>query len=776
MSDLFIKKTPFGLYELNILNASDRELESVSKETGIGLSLGEMKQVINYFKKQGRSPYDIELQALGQAWSEHCSYKSSKLMLKKYIFGIDAPQNISVIKEDAGVVDFDKDHAYVVGFESHNHPSAVEPYGGAATGIGGILRDIVCMGAQPIGVLDPLFFAPLDYSKPIPRGTKHPKYLYSGVIAGIRDYGNKVGIPNVGGMVYFDDSYLTNCLVNVGCIGLLKKSELIHSYAGGEGDLYVLLGGKTGRDGIHGVTFASEELSEDSETSSRSAVQVGQPIIKEPVIHVCLEANRKKLLTGMKDLGGGGLSCVVGEMAQPVSLGAHINLEKVPMKGSGMAPWEIWVSESQERMMVTVKPKDLKAVLDLCNVWDVEANVIGEVTGGKNVVVDYNGTNIFNMDINFLVEAPVYKRPIELPKINETEPNLPEPADYNKLLLGLLSSFNIASKEDIIRVYDHEIMASTVIKPLVGKLNRTTHGDAVVLKPLLHSYRGLATTSDVNPAMVAADPFWGSASAIDEVSRNLAAVGARAHSLADCLNFGNPEKPDRLGVFHESVRGLGYVAKGLGVPFVSGNVSFYNEAPDKAILPTPAIFAVGIVNDIRRTCTAELKAESNPLYVIGGTKKELGASAYYRFRNADGGAVPKVDVSLLKNTCEAVVASIENSAIAACHDISDGGIAVCLAEMIIGSDNLGATVDISSLCNLRTDYKLFSESNTRFIAEVRNTPLFEKIMKHNNVPFYKIGKVTKEKLIINDSSKKIIDIDSKTLSRTWDDGIRKIVA
>ena len=777
MSDLFKRKCKeFELYEIDILNAEDKELAVISADTGVGLSMDEMKRARDYFSKLGRNPTDIELQSIGQAWSEHCSYKSSKKILKKYVFGIDAPQNISVIKEDAGVVEFDCDHAYVVGYESHNHPSAVEPSGGAGTGVGGILRDIVCMGAQPIGVLDPLFFAPLDYAGKIPRGTKHPKYLYSGVIAGIRDYGNQVGIPNAGGMVYFDDSYLTNCLVNVGCLGFMRKDELIHSYAGAAGDLYVLLGGKTGRDGIHGVTFASEELSEDSETASRSAVQVAQPILKEPLIHVCLEANRKGLLSGMKDLGGGGLSCVVGEMAQPVGLGAHINLEKVPLKEEGMAPWEIWVSESQERMMVTVTKKNLERLLGLCNVWDVEANVIGEVTKSRNLAIDYKGVNVFDMDIDFLVEAPLYERPYELPNIDESEPSFPEPADYNKVLLSLLSSLNIASREDIVRVYDHEILAATVVKPLVGKINRTTHGDAVVLKPLSDSYRGLAVTCDVNPSMVGANPYWGSASAMDESCRNLAAVGARAHSFVDCLNFGNPEKPDRLGVFHESVRGLGYVAKGLCVPFVSGNVSLYNEGVAGSILPTPAIFAIGIVDDIRKTCTAELKDAGNKLYVIGETKKEFGGSEYYRLLSVSFGVVPRVDVDVLARSCEAVVSSIEEGAVCACHDVSSGGLGVCLSEMIIGSGGLGASVDMTSLAELRSDFKLFSESNTRWIAEVKDCVLFEKIMKRNNVAFYAVGEVTcNGRIIISDNGRTLVDLDSKKICKEWDEGIRKIV-
>ncbi|MFH1127620.1 MAG: AIR synthase-related protein, partial [archaeon] len=374
------------------------------------------------------------------------------------------------------------------------------------------------------------------------------------------------------------------------------------------------------------------------------------------------------------------------------------------------------------------------------------------------------------------VEAPLYDRPMKLPKIDESEPDVAEPRDYNKMLLDLLSSLNIASREDIVRVYDHEIMASTVVKPLVGKINRTTHGDAAVLRPLSNSYRGLAVTCDVNPRMVGMNPYWGSASAMDEACRNLAAVGARAHSFADNLNFGNPEKADRMGIFYESVRGLGFVARGIGVPFVSGNVSLYNEGVEGSILPTPTIFGIGMVDDIRKTCTVELKKDGNRLYVVGETKKELGGSEYYRLAGVSGGVVPRVDVDLLKRTCEAVVSSIESGAVAACHDVSDGGIAVAVAEMIIGSGGLGASVDVTCLGKLRSDFKLFSESNTRFVAEAADADAFLKTMKQNNVPFYFIGRVTGDgNLVVSDGKKKLIDADSVAVCKAWDEGIRKIV-
>ncbi|MEC8878170.1 MAG: AIR synthase-related protein, partial [Candidatus Thermoplasmatota archaeon] len=336
----------------------DGDLKATAEVLGLGLSVTELEKVRDYFRTEKRVPTDIELQAIDQAWSEHCCYKSSRPVLEETVFGLDVPRKVFV-REDAGVMEFDADHYYVVGLESHNHPSALDPYGGAATGIGGILRDVVCMGAQPIALVDPLFFGELDLPRAeLPEGVKHPRYLMGGVVAGIRDYGNRVGIPTIAGQVVFHPNYTGNPLVNVGCIGVMPKAELIRSRAGGPGDIYILAGGRTGRDGIHGVTFASRELGAGSE-SDIGAVQLGDPITKEPLMHLCLELNRAELLTGMKDLGGGGLSCVVGELALDGDCGARVDLEKVPLKQSGMAPWEIWVSESQERMMFTVQPENV---------------------------------------------------------------------------------------------------------------------------------------------------------------------------------------------------------------------------------------------------------------------------------------------------------------------------------------------------------------------------------------------------------------------------------
>ncbi|MCK5458645.1 MAG: phosphoribosylformylglycinamidine synthase subunit PurL, partial [Thermoplasmatales archaeon] len=542
LDSLFKKKDiTFDFYEIDIFSASDKKLQEISDKMGLALAEAEMRRIRDYFKSKNRIPTDIELQALGQAWSEHCCYKSSKVPLKQYVFGIDEERIVA--REDAGVLEFDDDHYYCAALESHNHPSAVEPYGGAATGVGGIVRDIVCMGAQPIAYVDPLFFGPLDYPfKKLSKGVKHPVYLFKGVVDGIRDYGNRIGVPTLSGQVYFHEGYTGNCLVNVGCIGIMKKEEMIHSRAKASGNVYVYVGGKTGRDGIHGVTFASAELTDESEESSRSAVQVGDPITKEPVIHATLECNRKGLLEGLKDFGGGGLSCVCGELAYAAGLGAEIHLDDVPLKEEGLHPWEIWISESQERMMFLVKPENVKKVLHICKQWDVTAVPIGEVIEDQVIRVYYKGVKILEMDLEFLTGGPVYDsctRPYVPPKINEEEKRFPMP-NLNESLKNLLSSTNIASKDWVIRQYDHEVQGHTVIKPLQGKLGAESHGDATVLKPLEDSFKGLAITADVNPRFMERHPYWGACSAVDEICRNLVAVGAQPDSLLDCLNFGNP--------------------------------------------------------------------------------------------------------------------------------------------------------------------------------------------------------------------------------------------
>jgi len=747
------------VYEIDVINASEEDLMRISDEMGLALNLNEMRKIKDYFAKKGRNPTDIELQSIAQAWSEHCCYKSSKCYLREYLFGIEKDYVISAIKEDSGVVEFDDEYAYVVALESHNHPSAIEPYGGAATGIGGILRDVLCMGAQPVALVDPLFFGNLDV-KEVPKGVKHPLYLLFGVVAGIRDYGNRVGIPTVGGMIFFDESYITNCLVNVGCVGIVRKDRIVHSRVGNVGDLFVLVGGATGRDGIHGVTFASKELSEKSE-EERGAVQLGNPIMKEPLIHACLEVVEKGLVTGMKDLGGGGLSCVISEMSYAGNCGAEVYLDKVHLKEEGMAPWEIYISESQERMMLTVKPEHVDEVLDVFKKWDVPAVVVGKAIPEKVVRVYWRGYKIYELDLDFLLGAVEYRRPYVVKRIERID-ETSRPHDLKEILLKMLEHPNVACREWVVRQYDHEVRACTVLKPLQGKINRETHGDCAVIKPT-DSWRGLALTTDVNPWMTKIDPFWGTASSFDEMVRNLIAVNSIPHSFADCLNFGNPEKPERMGEFVQSVRALGWMAKGFGLPCVSGNVSFYNETPYSAVAPTPTLMGIGIVEDIRKVVSSNFKGRGE-IVLIGETLKEFGGSLYCAVTGQRSTIVPKTSPKRLRRYANAMLQAFKEFKVYACHDLSEGGLAVALAEMCVGG--FGCKIDLSELRG--EDYvKLFSESNTRWLVEVENAEEFVGFMRAKGLNAYAIGVVEGDEIVIRNC----FSVSVEEVERVWRNGL-----
>ena len=764
------RNVPFSLYEVDVLSASDSELKELSSEMGLSLSLDEMKMIVKYFKSENRNPTDIELQSLGQAWSEHCCYKSSKNILKEFVFAIDHPDVLS--RGDAGVMVFDDDYGYALRIESHNHPSAIEPYGGAATGIGGILRDVICMGAQPIGLVDPLCFGPIDTKEKLPTGIKHPKYLLNGVVSGIRDYGNRMGVPTISGGFFFDDKYTGNCLVNVGCLGIVKRRDLANNFAGGPDEVMILLGGLTGRDGIHGVTFASADLTSTSDEDSRGAVQLGDPITKEPTLHACLEVNQKGLITGMKDLGGGGLSCVIGEMALDAGCGADVDLEKVPLKEDGLAPWEIWVSESQERMMVTCKKENVEKILEIFEMWDVPATVVAKTTNQQRTRIFWNNELIFDMDLEFLTGGPVYDRPYVLPKVsskkNEKFPNLPS---NNEVILSLLSDLNVASKEWAIRQYDHEVRAGTVLKPMVGKLNMTGPGDATVLMPVFGNYKGLAAAVGCNPWFCEEDPYNGAMGCIDEACRNIVAVGARPHAFTDCLNFGNPEKPERLGVFREAVRGLGDICKQLGLPIPSGNVSLYNEAPgDKHILPTPMILGTGLIDDIRKSISADFKNIGSSIFVVGSTKDEMGGSLLFRKYGGVEGDVPTVDVNNLKKLMDKLLSAMDKGLVKSCHDCSDGGIAVAVAEMCI-SGQIGAKIELTQIGNLDINKKLYSESNTRWIVEISPEHVDE-FMKVLGDDAHFIGKTVENTLSIPEAN---VSLSIEEMRKSWNDPIWKIM-
>jgi phosphoribosylformylglycinamidine synthase len=767
LDHLFFKRdVPFRLVEIDLAKATDDELKALSKEMGLSLSLEEMKRIRDHFVALGRRPTDVELESIAQAWSEHCCYKSSKVILREHIFGIDNGKVLS--RGDAGVMEFDDEYGYALRIESHNHPSAIEPYGGAATGIGGIVRDVLCMGAQPIALVDPLFFGPIDHKGELPAGAKTPKYLVSGVVAGIRDYGNRIGIPTVCGGLYFDESYLGNCLVNVGCVGIVKKKDLRDNAVGGVGDYLILCGGRTGRDGIHGVTFASAELSDKSEDESRGAVQLGDPITKEPLIHACLEVNSLGLINGMKDLGGGGLSCVVGEMALSGGCGAEVDLDKVPLKESGLAPWEVWVSESQERMMLAASENNVKRILELFKMWDVDATVIGKVVPGKHVTLRWQGVQVFQVDLDFLTKGPEYCRPcrIETPSkdIKEERPLLP---DTKTVLLDLLADPNIASKEWVFRMYDHEVRGGTVVKPASGVMNQGGPSDATVIKPLPDRERGLALALGVNPWFCGLDAYRGGMASIDEACRNIIAVGGYPDSFTDCLNFGNPEKPERLGELKQAVAGMGDLARYLNLPVPSGNVSLYNETAKGSVLPTPTVLGLGIVEDVRKCVTTDLKKEGNLLFLVGETKEEFGGSAVYRRYGGKGGVVPEVIPERLKRSMDEMHAAMMKGLVRSCHDVSDGGIAVAIAEMCLGG-NIGAYV--------KTGYDrwyLFSESSTRWIVEIE--PSKEKeFLASMTVPVMKLGRVGGRSLRIRDRCM-LVNVSLSQMRKAWSGALPKLM-
>ncbi|HLB68989.1 MAG TPA: phosphoribosylformylglycinamidine synthase subunit PurL [Thermoplasmata archaeon] len=767
------KRVPFSLHEIGISDASDSELKGVSDELALALSADEMRRVQAYFRDRGRDPTDVELQSLGQAWSEHCCYKSSRVFLREFIFPVQTPDVLD--RGDAGVMEFDRDHAYALRIESHNHPSAVVPYGGATTGIGGIIRDVLAMGAQPIALVDPLHFGPLDYPfEKLPKGTRHPKYLFGGVVAGIRDYGNRLGIPTVAGCLAFDEGYLGNIVVNVGCIGFAKKSQLVRNRVKKLDDVFILCGGLTGRDGIHGVTYASVDLTEEAVGGwEAGAVQLGDPIMKEPLIHAVIECAQAGLLDGLKDLGGGGLSCVIGEMALAGGFGAEIDLARVPLKEPDLAPWEIWVSESQERMMLAVAPENILRVLEVFELYDVPATEIGRVIPDTVCRVRYRGEVVLEMDLEFYTRGPEYRRPIrELRVPTQGAEVPPKPKNLTSIFLRILSSPNVASKEYVIRQYDHEVRAATVLKPLQGVIGKASHGDAAVVKPLVDSWRGLAIACASTGSYTALDPYRGGATAVEEVCRNLVAVGAKPHAITNCLNFGNPERPDRLWLLREAVRGIGEAASAFGLAVPSGNVSLYNESPSGPVLPTPVVLGVGIVEDIRRCVTADLKRAGDRLFLVGATHVGLGGSEYYRLLGIDGGEPPVVDLAATKAASEKLLAAIRAGTVVACHDLSHGGFAVAAAEMALGGD-LGAALELRG-SKLRFDVALFSETNGRWLAEASRGHEREFLDLMAGTPATEVGRVGGPEFVIGQRAERV-RVSLPKLRRAWTDALPKLV-
>jgi len=782
---LYVKRPlPFELFEINIRDASDKQLLQISSELGIGLSLEEMRAVQKYFSERGRNPTDVELQTIGQTWSEHCYHKTFKgdvivgkkkirSLFKTYIAKATKELNpswcLSVFEDNAGIIDFEKGYAIAAKVETHNHPSAIEPFGGAATGTGGVIRDILGVWADPIACTDVLGFGPLnyDYDK-LPPGIKHPKYLFSGVVAGIGAYGNNMGIPTVNGAIYFDESYVGNVVVYCGCVGILPRDKFVRSTK--PGDVLLLAGGRTGRDGIHGVTFASAELTEKSEEISRPAVQIANPIEEEKLKRAVIEVRDRGLASGITDLGGGGMSSAVGEKARNSNCGAHVELDRVPLKYSGMAPWEVYVSESQERMLLSVPKKDLKKVFEVFEKEDVEATPIGEFTKDGILTLSYHGQTVAEVDIDFLFRPPRAERKARWKKPAYEEPSFPEPEDLTNHVFDVLSSLNTASRESVIRTYDHEVKGNTVIKPLQGK--NAGPNDAAVIKPLRGSWKGVVISCGMNPNYGKIDPYWMTASAIDEAIRNNTAVGGRRIALLDNFTWGNPEKTDRMGSLVRACQACYDFAKGFETPFISGKDSLYNESPSGPVTPTLLITAVGVIPDVRRAVSVDLKQPGNSIYLVGQTYPEMGGSEYYRLRGFVGNSVPKVRVAQARRIIDSLTKAIDAGCVRACHDVSEGGLVVTAAEMAFTGD-CGIDLYLKRVPRPRSlkrnDFVLFSESNSRFLVEVseRRREDFKNLMKGSALAL--VGRVKKEESlsVYGVNGEKVVDAGLTELRNRW---------
>ncbi len=750
-------------------DASPEAMAGLSRSRGLGFDGRELDALQRYFRAEGRDPTDVELVGLAQSWSEHCSYKSSRPFLRRAFGPLRPPRVLGT--GDAGVLDFGDGYAYALRIESHNHPSAIEPYGGAATGIGGILRDVLAVGGKPIALTDPLFFGPLDATEAtLPPGVKSPRYLANGVIAGIRDYGNRVGVPTVGGGLYFDPAYVVNPLVNVGCVGLLPKARLLPNRAQSAGDLLVLLGGRTGRDGIGGVAFASREITARSESESRGAVQLGNPILKEPLIHASIEAFDRGLVRAVKDLGGGGIASAFGELAYAGGFGMHLDLARVPLREAGLRPWEVWVSESQERMVFEVRPDDLQALLAVCRRYDVPATPLGEVTEAPYETIDWNGVRVARLHLGFRVDPSPIRRPTRRRRPATGAPP-PVPSDD---LAGLLEDLVLApdsvSREPVIRLYDHAVQGRTAIYPLHGRATSPSHGDAAVLRPLPDSWRGLAIAVAAQPWACRDDPARGGAAVVEEAARNLYAVGARPDAFTNCLNFGNPEDPAVLGDFATVTRAIARAAAALDLAVPSGNVSFYNGGLGAGIPPTPVLMATGLVPDLRRATTADLKEEGNVLYLVGSTRPELGGSLWARRHQRRGLRVPPADPAALRAAGEALLRAGARGWLAAAHDVADGGLAVTLAEMAFGG-SLGADVDLRAVGASGPGAALAVEGGSRFVVEVRaaHRTAFERAMR--GIPVARLGIVAPSDLVLRWGDHALESIDLGPLAERWRTGL-----
>lgn len=743
---------------VDFLSLDSQELVGLSKDRGLSLNAEEMAAIQTYFRTLGRSPSDPELETLAQTWSEHCKHKTFRAaihhveteengetrereykdLLKETIVKVTEelkkPWCLSVFKDNAGIVDANmseggKPQALAFKVETHNHPSALEPYGGAGTGLGGVIRDVLGagLGAKPIANSDVFCFGPLDEGAEKKTGSGlSTRRIVHGVVSGVRDYGNRMGIPTVNGAVVFDEDFKENPLVFCGTLGLMPQSTIPKDVQ--PGDKIVMTGGRVGRDGIHGATFSSDTLTTGIPSS---VVQIGNPIVQKKMMDVLLEARDRGLYRGITDCGAGGLSSAVGEMGEKT--GAEVNLERVPLKYDGIAPWEIWLSESQERMVLAVPPENVEKLKKLFSDEDVDCSAIGTFSSDGRLIVKHGEDVLVDMAMAFLHDG-VPKRSMESRWVSPLVKKFPPPSKKKKAslessLLALLAQPTVASKEWVVRQYDHEVQGRTVGKPFVGPRG-VGPSDAAVLQLHPQDRRGAALSCGVNPHFSRWDPYWMSASVLDEAVRNLVAVGARTDRIAILDNFcgGNPWRPELLGELVRTAQACHDIALAYGTPFISGKDSLFNEfvvgGTRRSIPTTLLISALSLVDDVSTLVTMDFKKSGNLVFAVGVTRDELGGSRYGIHLESSGGSVPRLDPQETWPLYEKLARSIQSGRVAACHDCSEGGLGVALAEMAFGG-GLGARVDArlvpmdkSLEAEGRTDKVLFSESNGRFVVEV----------------------------------------------------------
>lgn len=810
----------FDIVLVDIIHATDAKLMELSRKGQLYLNLNEMRAIAAYFKEEGRSPTDVELETIAQTWSEHCNHKTFrgnirytekgnpprgplrggrartrvihslfKSTIAKATMELDKKWCVSVFHDNAGVIAFDDKYHVCFKVETHNHPSALEPFGGANTGVGGVIRDTLGTGlaAKPLCNTDIFCFAPPDMPfTRLPAGTLHPKRVMRGVVSGVRDYGNKMGIPTVNGAIVFDEHFVGNPLVFCGNVGLIPKGK--EKKKVGKGDLIVAVGGRTGRDGIHGATFSSGELTDESETVSSGAVQIGNPIEEKKVADALLKARDLNLYSAITDCGAGGFSSAVGEMG--AQTGARVYLDKVPLKYRGLKYHEIWISESQERMVMSVPKKNIDRLLKVFADENVEAVVLGEFDGpaggaGRRLQLFHYGAQVCDLDMHFVHDGipRITKEAVYVPAVPKKE-KLPAAKDLTQDLCAALAHYNVASKESVIRVYDHEVQGTSVIKPLVG-IATDGPSDAAVLRPRLGTNKGIAISNGINIRYGMIDPYWMAAACIDEAIRQIIAVGGNLERIALLDNFcwGNPDKPDRLGALVRCAEGCYDAAKAFGAPFISGKDSLYNEYTQDgrslAIPGTILISALGILDDVRKAVTMDFKQAGNSIYVIGTTHDELGGSIYLDNLGQLGAGVPRVNFKSAVKLYKAVSKAVAAKAVRSLHDCSEGGLGVALAEMAFAGA-FGATARLDKVPYKgklrRDDTVLFSESNTRLLAEVapKDEAKFKRMLK--GVAAAKIGTVENSPELLVYGLKGAVAVNARVdeLKEIWQTPLRTI--